>query len=82
MPSSHQARDFSNDLEFIYEEFVLENSFSKIGNCKIVENLPPEKIIRDLLKSHHFLKFGKKSSGKNKICHIHYVSVSNFYYEK
>ena len=35
--------------------------FPKIGNDKvIVKFLFPEKIIRDLLESHHFLKFGMK----------------------
>ena len=37
-----------------------------------VENLFPEKMTRDLLESHHFVKFGTKRQGKkfgkNKIC--------------
>ena len=37
------------------------NLFSKIGNGEVVENLFSEEIIRDLLESHNFLKFGKKS---------------------
>ena len=45
--------------------------FSKIGNCQVVEDLFPEKMIRDLLDSHHFKNFArsdkKKSSGENKI---------------
>ena len=48
------------------------NLFPKIGNGKVVKILFPEKIIRDLLESHHFLKFGMKQKGKkfgkNKIC--------------
>ena len=51
---------------------VIISSFQKSGNGQGVENLFPEKMIRDLLKSHHFLKFGmkrlEKSSGKNKFC--------------
>ena len=38
----------------------LKNSFSKIGNCQVVENLFPQKMNRDLLESHNFLKFGMK----------------------
>ena len=34
--------------------------FPKIGDCKIVKILFPEKMIRDLLESHHFVKFGMK----------------------
>ena len=36
------------------------NLFSKIGNGQVVENLLPKKMNRDLLESHHFLKFGSK----------------------
>ena len=36
----------------------LKNSFSKIGNGQVVENFFPTKMNRDLLESHHFLKFG------------------------
>ena len=32
----------------------LKNSFSKIGNNQVVENLFPKKMNRDLLESHHF----------------------------
>ena len=34
------------------------NLFPKIGNGKFVKILLPEKVIRDLLESHHFVKFG------------------------
>ena len=30
------------------------DSFLRIGNSQVVKNLPPEKMIRDLLESHHF----------------------------
>ena len=50
--------------QFVYENCVLESSFlmvsaikeffSKIGNDQVVENLFPEKLIRDLLKPHDF----------------------------
>ena len=36
------------------------NSFSKIGNGQVVENLFPKKLNRDLLESHHFFKFSSK----------------------
>ena len=38
----------------------LKNSFSKIRNGEVGENLFSEKVIHDLLESHNFLKFGKK----------------------
>ena len=34
------------------------NLFLKIWNGKVVKILIPEKMIRDLLESHHFVKFG------------------------
>ena len=43
-------------------------------NGKVVKILFPEKMIRDLLESRNFVKFGMKRSEKkfvkNKICHI------------
>ena len=39
---------------------MIINSFSKIGNGQVVENLFLQKVICNLLKSHNFLKFGKK----------------------
>ena len=33
---------------------IIIDSFSKIGNGQVVENLFPEKMIYDLLESHHF----------------------------
>ena len=38
----------------------LKNLFWKIKNCQFVENLFPEKMIRELLESCYFLKFGLK----------------------
>ena len=39
---------------------IIINSYSKIENGQVVENLFLEKVIRNLLESHNFLKFGKK----------------------
>ena len=33
---------------------IIIDSFSKIGNGQVVENLFSKKMIRDLLESHHF----------------------------
>ena len=38
----------------------LKNLFSKIRNCKAVKILFPKKMIRNLIKSHHLIKFGMK----------------------
>ena len=37
-----------------------KNLSPKIGNSKVVKVLFPEKMICDLLESHHFVKFGMK----------------------
>ena len=39
---------------------IIFDKFSKIGDGQVVENLFLEKMIRNLLESHHFFKFGKK----------------------
>ena len=39
---------------------IVMKSFSKIENRQVVENLFPKIVIRDLLESHHFSKFGSK----------------------
>ena len=39
---------------------TVEILFQKIGNYKVVKILFPEKMIRDVLESHHFVKFGRK----------------------
>ena len=39
---------------------IITNLFSIIGNCQVVGNLFPEKIISNLLETHHFLKFISK----------------------
>ena len=49
-----QNKIFINKLVYL----IIINSISKIGNGHVVENLFPKKIKRDLLESHHFLKFG------------------------
>ena len=36
------------------------NVFPKIGNGRVMKILFPEKMIRDSLESHHFVKFGMK----------------------
>ena len=38
----------------------LKNIFLKIRNGEVVGNLSSGKMIRDLLESYHFLKFGMK----------------------
>ena len=38
----------------------VKNSFLKIGNGKVIEILFPEKMIRELLESHQFVKFRMK----------------------
>ena len=38
----------------------LKNLFLKIRNGEVVRNLFSEEMLHDLLKSHNFLKFGKK----------------------
>ena len=52
--------------------FVIIVSFQKIGNGKVVKILIPEKMIRDLLELHNFVKFSmkeyEKKFGKNKVC--------------
>ena len=40
--------------------FIKIDSFSKIGNGQVIENLFLEKMIRHLLESHNFQKFGSK----------------------
>ena len=40
------------------------NLFPKIGNGQVVKIVFPEKMIRDLLESHYFLKFSMKRWGK------------------
>ena len=40
-------------------------SFSEIGKGQVVENLFPEKMIRDFAESHYFQKFGKKENFLN-----------------
>ena len=52
---------FQNEI-FInkFLNLVIVDSFSKIGNGQVVENLFLEKVICNLLESHHSLKFGKK----------------------
>ena len=54
---------------------IIIDSFSKIGNGQIVENLFPEQMIHDLSESHHFKKFGKKRCEKK---HIIGDFLSNF----
>ena len=39
---------------------AIKEFIPKIGNGKVVKILFPEKMIRDLLESHHFVKFGMK----------------------
>ena len=53
----------------------LKNLFPKIGYGKIVKILFLEKMIRDLLESHHFVKFGIKRYGKSseKIKFVKYI---------
>ena len=52
---------FQNEI-FINEvlNLIIIYLFSKIRNGQVVENLIFEKMIRNLLESHNFLKFGKK----------------------
>ena len=45
-----QNKIFINKLLYL----IIINSFSKIGNGQVVENLFPKKMNRDLLESHHF----------------------------
>ena len=40
--------------------FIIIDTFSKIRNGQVVENLFLEKVIRKLLELDNFLKFGKK----------------------
>ena len=40
--------------------FIIIDLFFKNRNGRVVENLFPDKMIRDLLESNHFLKFGSK----------------------
>ena len=53
----------------------IKEVFPKIGNGKIVKNLFSQKMIRDLLESHHFVKFGMKRQGKSttKIKFVKYI---------
>ena len=41
-------------------DLIIIDSISIIGNGHVVENLFPKKMNRDLLESHHFLKFVSK----------------------
>ena len=41
-------------------QLYLKNLFPKIGNGKVMKILFPEKMIRHLLESHYFVKFGIK----------------------
>ena len=47
--------------------FLINYSIQKIRNGSVIENLFPEKMIRDLLESHHFLKFGMQREKKVQI---------------
>ena len=39
---------------------IIIDLFAKVGNIQVVENIFPDKMIHNLSKSHHFLKFCKK----------------------
>ena len=43
---------------------AIKNLFSKMENGQFVENLFPEKMTRDLLKSYNLSKFGSKQLEK------------------
>ena len=51
-----QNKIFINKLLYL----IIINSISKVGNVHVIENLFLEKVIRNLLVSHNFFKFGKK----------------------
>ena len=51
-----QNNIFINKLLYL----IIIYSISKIENGKVVGNIFPKKMNRDLLESHHILKFGSK----------------------
>ena len=61
MAGINEKNIFQNEI-FINKllNLIIIYSFKKIENGQVVGNLFLEKVICNLLKSHNFLKFGKK----------------------
>ena len=59
--------------------FIIIDSFLKIGTGQVVENFFPEKMILDLSESHHFWKIGKKRYEKKVELKENFLNTLFFY---